>query len=107
MTEVKPTFATGSICVSNDVDRAAIGPQVIPLWSIGELVDPRQVNQQQPARVVGRCVKVIEIHLLIAMVGPDAHKVMLVTHYIDQLELLEERGDRVKALAHLWSCFDG
>jgi hypothetical protein len=33
---------------------------------------------------------VIEIHSLVAMVGPDAHKVVLLTHHIDQLELLEE-----------------
>ena len=80
MTEVKPTFATGSICVANDVDRAAIGQQVIPLWSIGELVDPRQVNQQQSARVVGRGVQAIEIYSLMAMVGSDADKVALLTH---------------------------
>src|SRR5262245_48160500 len=79
MTEVKPTFSAGGICVADDV--------------------PRQVNQQQPARIVGRDVEVIEIHFLMAMVSPDAHKVMFVTDHIDQLELLEEGGDWIKALA--------
>src|ERR1700735_1904674 len=107
MTEVKPTFPSGGICVANDVDRAAIGQQVIPLRSIGELVDPRQINQQQSARVVGGSAQESEIECITAMVGSDAHKVVLLTHHIDQLELLKERGDWVKAFAHLWPCFDG
>src|ERR1700733_824795 len=96
MTEVKPTFASGRICVANDVDRAAIGQQVIPLRSIRELVDPRQVNQQQSARVVGGSVQAIEIYSLMAMVGSDAHKVVLLTHHIDQLELLESEAIGLK-----------
>jgi len=53
MPDVKPTDSAGSVRIPHDVDRAAIGQQVIVLRAIGEFVDPRQINPQQPAGIVG------------------------------------------------------
>src|ERR1700719_1977966 len=49
----------------------------------------------------------VEVHRLVAVGGPHAYEVAFVTHHVDQLELLEERGDRRKALSHLRPRLDG
>src|SRR5262249_44227321 len=79
----------------------------IKFGCICEFVDPGQVDQQQPARIVGRRIQVIKIYRLTPVIGTHAHEVTLAAHYINQLELLEEGGDRRKAFADLRSCFDG
>src|SRR5215475_5167439 len=106
MTNVKPPDPSSSIRVADDVDRAAVAQQVIELRPIGELIDPGEVDQQQPACIVGRCVETIEVHRLAAVVGAHAHEVSLVTHNVDQLKLLEEGGDGREALADLRACLD-
>ena len=101
MADVDPALPAGGVRVTHDVDRAAVGQQVIELRPIGEFVDPLQVDQEQPARIVGRGVEAIEVDRLLPVVGAHAHEVVLVAHHVDQLELLEHRGDRRKALADL------
>ena len=59
-----PADPAGGVRVTHDVDRAAVGQQVIELRLIGEFVDPRQVDQKQPARIVGRGIEAIEVHRL-------------------------------------------
>jgi hypothetical protein len=49
----------------------------------------------------------IEVHSLMAMIGSHTDEVMLLTYHVDQLELLEERANWVKALAYLRPRFDG
>ena len=61
MADVEPAFPAGGVGVANDVDRAAVAQQVIELRPIGELVDPREVDQQQPTRIVGGGVEAIKI----------------------------------------------
>src|SRR5690348_10021351 len=102
MTKVEPTSAAGGVRVTYDVDRTAIAQQVVKFWPIGKLVDPFQINHEQPPHIFGRCVQAIKIYRLFAKIGADAHKVSFVTYDVDQLKLLEERADRIKALAHLW-----
>ena len=102
----RPTPA-GGIRVTHDVDRATVGQQVIEFGPIGEFVDPRQVDQEQPARIVGRGIEAIEVHRLPPVVGAHAHEVALVTHHVDQLELLEHGGDGRKTLADLRPRLDG
>src|SRR5262249_12386745 len=75
--------------------------QVIELGPVGKLVDPREVDQEQLARIFGRAIEVIEIHRLAAVDDSHADEILLVTDNVDQLELLEERGERVKSLADL------
>ncbi len=47
------------------------------------------------------------VHVFIAIVGADTHEVTFLADHVDQFELLEERGDRVKALVHLRPSLDG
>ena len=53
MPDVEAADPAGGVGISHDVDGAAVGQQVIELRPIGEFVDPRQVNQEQPAGIVG------------------------------------------------------
>src|SRR5688572_8555849 len=107
MADVEPALPTGSVRVTYDVDRAAIAQQVVELWVIGEFVDPSEIDQQEPTRILSRGIQAVEIHRLQAIVGAHANQVALVTHHIDQLELLEEGSDRVKSFADLWPRLDG
>src|ERR1700722_4090452 len=107
MANIKPAFPTGGICIADDVDGAAVGQQMIKLRLIREFVNPREVDEQQSPRVLSRSVETVEVHGLVAVVGAHRHKVSLLTHHVDQLELLEEGGDGIKAFANLWSRLDG
>ena len=74
MTDVKPANPSGSVHVAYDVDRAAVAQRVIELRPIGELIDPRQVDQQQPAFIIDGCVEAIEVHRLVSLVGAHAQR---------------------------------
>src|SRR5258705_3792056 len=65
MPDVEAAGPAGGIRVTHDVDGAAIGQQVIVLRPIGEFVDPRQINQQQPAGIVRRRGETIEAQRLV------------------------------------------
>src|SRR6185312_6796819 len=93
MANVELAGATGGICVMYDVDRAAIGQQMIEFRPIGKFVDPLKINQQQSPHALDRGVKAIEINCLLAIFGAHADKVTFVPHHVDQFELLEERSD--------------
>ena len=71
MADVEPADPASSVRVTHDVDRAAIGQQVIEFRLIGKFVDPFQVDQQQSARIVGRGVEAIKIDRLLSVVGSD------------------------------------
>jgi hypothetical protein len=91
MPDVKPTDPTGGVRITHDVDGATVGQQVIVLRPIGQFVDPCQVDQERPARASsGEGVETIEVHRLVPIVGTHAYEVALVTHHVDELELLEE-----------------
>src|ERR1700716_3289153 len=107
MTDVEPAFPAGGVQIANDIDRAAVAEQMIELRPICKLVDPLEVDQQQLAHLVRRSVEAIEIYRLQTVVGTHAHDVTLVADHVDQLELLEEGGDGVEALAHLRPSLDG
>src|SRR4249919_128735 len=53
MTNVKPPSPSGGVSIPDNVDGAAVTQQVIELWPIGELVDPRQVDQQEAPHIIG------------------------------------------------------
>src|SRR5262245_31580706 len=59
MTKFESAFATRGVGVADNVDGAAVTQQMIKLRSIGELVDPIQVDQQQSAHVLGWRVEMI------------------------------------------------
>src|SRR6266478_8766600 len=101
MPDIEPADPAGGVRVAHDVDGAAVAQQMIPLRPISEFVDPRQIDQQQQPRIVGRGVEAIEIYGLFAVVGAHAHEVALIPYHVDQLELLEHGGDGGKALANL------
>src|SRR5262245_56364121 len=106
MTEFESALATRGVGVADNVDGAAVGQQMIKLRPIGQLVDPIQVDQQQPSQILGWRVEAIEVYRLLAIIGAHTHDVALVTHRIDQLELLEHRGNRCKTLADFWPGLD-
>src|SRR5262249_4677116 len=101
MADGEPDLAGGRVRVTNDVYRAAVGQQIIKLRPIGEFVDPRQIDKQQPPRVGERGIDLIEVHRLPAMNGAYTHEVTLLAHHVDQLELLEHGGDRLETTAYL------
>ena len=107
MTDVEPADPAGGVRVADDIDRAAVGQQMIEFGVIGEFVDPREVDQQQPARILGRGVEPVEIRRLSPVIGTYAHDVTLVAYHVDQLELLEHGGDGRKTFAHLRPRLDG
>src|ERR1700681_1062590 len=96
MTDVKSAAPSRGVRVSQDVDRATIGQQVIEFGMIGELVDPPKVDQEQPARIIGRRIEAIEVHRLPSVVGAHAYEVALVTYHVDQIELFEEEATGAK-----------
>src|ERR1700693_4392403 len=107
MTDVKSAAPSRGVCVSHDVDRATIGQQVIEFGMVGELVDPPKVDQEQPARIVGRGIEAIEVHRLPSGGGAQPYEVALVTYHVDHLELFEEGGNRRNTLADLRPGLDG
>ena len=101
MPDIEPAEPAGGVCVAHDVDRADVAQQMIPLRPFGEFVDAVQIDQQQPRRINVGGIEAIEVYGLFALVGAHAHEITLVTHHVDQLELLEHGGDGVKVLAYL------
>src|SRR5215510_14219966 len=106
MADIKPAGPAGGVGIAHDVDRAAILEQVIELGPLREFVNPLQVDQEEAACPLGGCLNAVEIDLLIAVVGANAHDVAFITDDVDQLELLEERRDRREAFAQFRLRFD-
>src|SRR5262249_51718714 len=92
MPDVEPADPAGSVCVAHDVDRAAVSQQMIPLRPFGEFVDAVQIHQQKPPRINVRGIEAIEVYGFVAIVGAYSHEITLVTHHVDQLELLEQEA---------------
>ena len=90
MADVDPAAPTGGVRIAYNVNRAAVGQQVVELGLVGEFVDSLQIDQEQSARVVGRHVEMIEVHRLPPMLGADPDDVALLSYQVDQFELLEE-----------------
>src|SRR5215831_9018406 len=107
MPAVEPADPAGSVCVPHDVDRAAVSQQMIPLRPFGEFVDAAQIHQQKPPRINVRGIEAIEVYGFVAIVGAHSHEITLVTHHVDQLELLEQGGDGREALTYLRSRLNG
>src|SRR5262249_51510184 len=93
MADVEPPLPPGGVHVTNDVDGAAVGEQVVELRPVGEFVDPCQIHKQQPPHVRGRAIEAIEVYRLAAVNRAYAHDVTFLAHHIDQFELLEHGGD--------------
>src|SRR6516164_2672540 len=106
MADVERPLPPGSVRVTNDVDRAAVGQQIVKLRLIGEFVDPHQIDKQQPPRIGERGIEVIEVHRLPAVNGAYTNEITLLAYHVDQLELLEHGGDRLKTTAYLRSRLD-
>src|SRR5262249_46095602 len=101
MADVEPPLPPGSVRVTNDVDGAAVGQQIVELRPLGELVDPRQIDKQQPPGVGERGIELIEVHRLPTVNGAYTNEVTLLADHVDQLELLEHGGDRLETTAYL------
>src|SRR5215510_8370244 len=98
---------TGGIRVTYDVDRAAIGQQMIEFGPIGQFIDALEIDQQQSMHILDRRVEVVKINRFVAVIGTHANDITFVPYYIDQFKLLEERREGIETFAHLWSCLDG
>ena len=101
MPDVEPARRTNLVRVADDVDGAAVAEEIVPLRVIGEFVDSLQVNPKEGPRIFRRGVDSVKIDVLLAMDDAHTDEVVLVSHHVDQLKLLEERRDGVKPLAHL------
>src|SRR6516165_11816645 len=89
MADVDPAATTSGVRIAYNVDRAAVGQQVVEFGLVGEFVDSLQIDQEQSARVVGGRVEMIEVHRLTPVVGADADYVALLPYQVDQFKLLE------------------
>src|SRR6516165_2895897 len=49
----------------------------------------------------------VKIYVFLPVIGAYTYNVAFITYDVDQLELLEERGNWVEAFADLRPCFDG
>ena len=98
--DVEPSSSAGRVRVTYDVDRAAVAQQMIRFRLIGQLVDPRQVNHEQTARIVGRSVQAIEVHRFVSVVRPQSDDIPLLPDHVDQLELLKEGCNGRETLAN-------
>jgi hypothetical protein len=47
MAEVDPAATTGGVRIAYNVDRAAVGQQVVEFGMVGEFVYPLQIDQEQ------------------------------------------------------------
>jgi hypothetical protein len=83
MAQLERAAPAGGVRVTHDVYGAAVGQQMLEFGVIGEFVDPRQVDQEQPARITSRGIEAIEIHWLASVIGADAHDVALVAYHVD------------------------
>src|SRR5262249_25651611 len=101
MADIEPPVPPGSVRVANDIDRAAVGQQIVELRPIGKFVDPRQIDKQPTTRVGKRAIELIEVYRLPAVNGAYTNEITLLAHHIDQLELLEHGGDRLETTAYL------
>jgi len=101
MADIEIAPATGSIGVTNDVDRADIAQKVLEFRTIGQLVDPFDINLKQASRVFGGRVQTIEINRLVPMDRTHPNELFLVADDINDFELLEHRGQRIEAFADL------
>src|SRR6185437_4396175 len=99
MADVESPLPPGGVRVADDIDGAAVGQQIVELRPGGELVDPRKIDKEQPARVPGRRVEPIEVDGLVAVDGAHTHQVALLADHVDQFELLEHGGDRFETAA--------
>jgi len=59
---------------------SAVGQQMIEFGVIGEFVDPRQVDQEQPTRIISRGIEAIKIHWLASVIGANAGSAPLYRH---------------------------
>ena len=80
---------------------------MVPLRTIRKLVDPIQVNQKQAPHCVGARLDAVEVQVFFAEVRAHTDNVTLLADDVDQLELLEERRNRLEAFTFLGSRFDG
>src|SRR5947209_18727359 len=86
MADVESSGPANRVGITNDVNRAAVAQQVIELRMIGKLVDAREVDQQQLARVRRGSVEAVEVHGLVALIGTYADEDALLTDHLDELE---------------------
>src|SRR5215471_16469641 len=61
MADVESSLPPGGVRITNDVDGAAVGQQIAELRPIGQFVDARQIDKQEPPRIVRRGIQLIEI----------------------------------------------
>src|SRR5215510_2782517 len=97
MANVESALPAGGVRVAYDIDRTAVGQQMVELWVIGELVDPFQIDEQEAARIISGGIQAIKVRRFAAMVGSHADEVALAAYHVNQFELLEQGGDRGKA----------
>ena len=53
MADIQPADPAGEVGIAHDIDRAAVAEQMVKLGSIRQLIDPIQVDQEEPARNFG------------------------------------------------------
>src|SRR5262249_2797879 len=107
MADIKSADPAGEVCIAHDIDRAVIAEQMVKLGSIRKFIDSFQVDQEQPARKLGCYPDAVKKNILFTVIGANPHQIALIPDNIDQLELLEERGDGLETFPDFRPGFDG
>src|SRR5262245_39844626 len=107
MADIKSADPAGEVCIAHDIDRAVVAEQMVKLGSIRKLVDSFQVDQEQPARKLGRYTDAVKKDILFTVIGANPHQIALIPDNIDQLKLPEERGDGLETFPDFPPGFDG
>jgi len=105
--EVPGAFAADRVGVADDVHGATGFQKVVELGLVVELVDAFKRDEEEEAGGQRLQFDAVEIPLFVTVGGARADEVLLRADEVDQLELLEHRGDRGEALADFRAGFDG
>jgi hypothetical protein len=89
-TNVKVVELTGDPRITHDVDGATVAEEMVKLRPGRKFVDAVKVDEEELAHIFGQCLNVVKIHVLVAVIRAYPHDVSLISHDVDQAELLEE-----------------
>jgi hypothetical protein len=89
-TNVKVGELSGDPRITHDVDGATVAEEMVELRPACKFVDPVKVDEKEPARIFGQCFNVVKIDVLVTVIRAYPHDVSLISHDVDQAELLEE-----------------
>src|SRR5580704_16261662 len=107
ITNIKSVRFADQPCIPNDVERAVADQQIIKFWSVRELIDAVEVDQEKRARTFRRYVEGVEKYILVSEIGAHPDHIAFIRHNVDQFECPKHRGKGREASTYFRTGFDG